>query len=47
MCNYSTRQPETKCQLTFGDDLHVASFEKFHKEPIDGNIQGSNKLIHN
>jgi len=27
------------CQLNFCYDLHVASFKKFHKEPIDGKIQ--------
>ena len=32
--NYGTRQPETKRQLIFCDDLHIASFKKFHKEPI-------------
>jgi len=33
------RRPKTKCQLNFCDDVHVASFKKFHKEPIDGKIQ--------
>jgi len=36
--NYITRQPKTKCLLNFCDDVHVASFKKFRKEPTDGKM---------
>jgi len=34
ICNYITRRPKTECKLNFCDDVHVASFKKFHKQPI-------------
>ena len=43
--NYSARQPKTKCRLSFCDDLHIACFKKFHKEPIDGKSSDQRFLL--